>query len=331
MPSLASLRRFGSQKVRTARQRIRSATGPQITGVITVAVLLTLWVGIGRYVSPTTADERTAVVTVVAQIAGGVILAIGVFWTARNVQTNREGQITERFTRAIDQLGAADNDGRPQIETRLGAIYGLERIARDSARDRGPIIEILTAYVREHSPWPPVNPEHLHVTYVGAPSRREPPLKADVQAILTVIGRLPSQDMPEPRLGIDLSATDLRGYDLSKAHLSNADFQKSQLGYIRLVEAQVEGGGFVRTDLRGAFLNKANLQRSMFYHADLRAANLSEANLQGAMLYKVQWDDAVLDGADLTGVVIDNPAAIRNAESRVDLSVDSDINKLLSD
>jgi hypothetical protein len=62
---------------------------------------------------------------------------------------NRHGQITERFTRAIDQLG------NESLDVRLGVIYALERIAKDSRHDHPQVVEILTAYIREHAPWPP--------------------------------------------------------------------------------------------------------------------------------------------------------------------------------
>ncbi|WP_062294251.1 hypothetical protein [Nostoc piscinale] len=35
---------------------------------------------------------------------------------------------------------------------RLGAIYTLERIAKDSAKDHWTIMEVLTAFVRENAP-----------------------------------------------------------------------------------------------------------------------------------------------------------------------------------
>jgi hypothetical protein len=38
---------------------------------------------------------------------------------------------------------------------RLGGIYALERIVNDSPDDRAIIIEVLTAFVRTHAPWPP--------------------------------------------------------------------------------------------------------------------------------------------------------------------------------
>lgn len=59
------------------------------------------------------------------------------------VEADRERRITDNFTRAVEQLGSE------RLETRLGAIYALERIARESERDHWPIMETLTAYVRE--------------------------------------------------------------------------------------------------------------------------------------------------------------------------------------
>jgi hypothetical protein len=43
------------------------------------------------------------------------------------LQVNREGQITDRFTRAIDQLGKTDEEGNRLFEVRIGGIYALAR------------------------------------------------------------------------------------------------------------------------------------------------------------------------------------------------------------
>jgi hypothetical protein len=68
------------------------------------------------------------------QAVGALVLfisaGIGVYWTARQVDISREGQITERFTRAVDQLGS-DN-----LDVRLGGIHALGRIAKDSPPDQ---------------------------------------------------------------------------------------------------------------------------------------------------------------------------------------------------
>ena len=81
----------------------------------------------------------------VAQVIGGVAFLAGLYFTAETLRVAQDGQITERFTKAIAQLASKD------LEVRLGGIYALERIARDSERDHGPIMEVLTAYVREHA------------------------------------------------------------------------------------------------------------------------------------------------------------------------------------
>ena len=60
----------------------------------------------------------------------GLLLVAGAVATWRQIQVSREGQITERFTRAIDQLGSA------HPEVRLGGIYALERTAKDSPANR---------------------------------------------------------------------------------------------------------------------------------------------------------------------------------------------------
>jgi hypothetical protein len=82
-------------------------------------------------------DLRTAGL----QMLGAIALGIGAVFTGITLIYNREHQITERFSRAVEQLA---ND---YYDVRLGAIYALERIARDSRRDEEPIRNILRSYV----------------------------------------------------------------------------------------------------------------------------------------------------------------------------------------
>lgn len=99
---------------------------------------------------------------------------------------DRDRRITESFAKAVEQLG----DDR--LEARLGGIYTLERIARESKRDYLPIMETLTAYVRERAPWSTAADEATSESTlktedkIGA-SRVRP--ATDIQAVLTVLGR----------------------------------------------------------------------------------------------------------------------------------------------
>ena len=62
------------------------------------------------------------------------------------VEADRERRITDNFTRAVELLGS------DKLESRLGAIYTLERIAWESRAYHWPIMETLMAYVRERAP-----------------------------------------------------------------------------------------------------------------------------------------------------------------------------------
>jgi len=81
-----------------------------------------------------------------AQILAGAFVLAGLYLGWRRVVVAQEGQFTERFTRAVDQVGSE------KLEIRLGGIYALERLAKDSAdKDHWTIMEVLTAFVREQS------------------------------------------------------------------------------------------------------------------------------------------------------------------------------------
>jgi hypothetical protein len=128
--------------------------------------------------------------TLVQVLAGGLV-ATGLVFTAHTLDLNRSGQVTERFTRAVDQLGQREPG---KLDVRLGGIYALERIARDSATDLPTVVEVLCAHVREYSPWPPRLPGQGHADLTSDQLRELPALQVrapDLQAVLTVLGRLP--------------------------------------------------------------------------------------------------------------------------------------------
>ena len=121
--------------------------------------------------------------------------------------------MTDRYTKAIEQLGSDKSD------VRIGGIYALERIARDSARDHPVVMEVLTAFIREHSreEWP-----------MPAPDGQKPKLtRPDVQAALTVVVRRDAKrDIIERDIyltGARLRAANFYGARLRHAHLYRAD------------------------------------------------------------------------------------------------------------
>jgi hypothetical protein len=182
-------------------------------GVLFVIVVALLFLFLNWYIAPTKPSGRKDLVLALAQILGGTALLSGLYFTWRSLQVNREGQITERFTRAIDQLGATDNEGDKLFEIRIGGIYALERISRESEEDYWPIMEILTAYVRQHAHWTKYEAEKNaeEASRAGFQITEEPAPTSDIQAIVTVLWRRTrsqAQGEPEP---LKLFQTNLRG------------------------------------------------------------------------------------------------------------------------
>jgi hypothetical protein len=74
-------------------------------------------------------QHRQQSVNSIGILFGVVFTAASLIATALTLRSGQEGQITDRYTKAVEQLGS------PSPEVRLGAIYALERLADDSDRD----------------------------------------------------------------------------------------------------------------------------------------------------------------------------------------------------
>jgi hypothetical protein len=286
-----------------------------------------------------------SVVQALAVVLTGTVGLIGLLFTWRNLRQTREstqrtlelteqGQITERFTRAIDQLGATDDDGNPRLEVRLGGIYALERIDKESPERayHSTVMEVLTAYVRENAPWPPKSsnksperefikpPEGDSVSNSspnvaaeqdeGAEQEVEPTSgtpRTDIQAVLDVLKRREEDRVPKkPRVRLDLRGTDLQGADLRKAYLYDANLgegnlQKATLLGANLFDADVEGANLLLATLLGANFQRASLQGARLGEGNLQKATLAEANLRFANLKGADLQGANLRYADLQG------------------------------
>ena len=149
-------------------------------------------------------------------------------------ELTEQGQVTDRYTKAIEDHGRAEPRHEQLAPRRLtcpiGGVYALERIARDSPKDHPTVMEVSGGYcIREHSPeqWPKLSKEH------GAelPERTTRP---DIQAALTVIGRRDTthdQQLTINRAGANLTRATLAG------NLTHAIFAGADLTHADLVQA----------------------------------------------------------------------------------------------
>jgi uncharacterized protein YjbI with pentapeptide repeats len=202
--------------------------------------------------------------------------------------------ITDRFSRAIEQLGSE------QMETRLGAIYALEKIAKDSPPDHWTIMEIFAAFIRENAP---IIEEEIDDEDEDEFSEELLRIPTDIQAALTVIGRRNAQfDAQNQRL--DLRYTNISGADLTDANLSKADLSGAILSDVMLYTANLKEADLSGSDLEGAILFEANLQSCIFYEANLQKSVLRKANLSNAILYQANLQGAIIYDANLTEAIL---------------------------
>ena len=203
------------------------------------------------------------------QFWGGVVLFL-------NFLQGENRLITDRFSQSSQLLN------NQEITSRIGGIYALEQIAKDSPNNFNlPILEMLASFVRTKAP--------LERQYINL----APPVNADVQAALTVIGRLDYKRQTR----LNLKYCNLIEADLRNANLIGIDFYDSILARANLFRANLFRADLWKTSLWRANLEEANLKEAILEEANLEGANLRRA--KGLTIEQVKsaqnWEKAIYD------------------------------------
>jgi Pentapeptide repeats (8 copies) len=286
-------------------QHIPSELGPPIAPLIGVFILVAYLLSL---VWPWYKSNVSSV-TPIATFIGAAVIAWAALQQAGTARLRHEEQtkadwrrrITESFSKAAEQLG------HDKLEVRLGGIYTMERISKESPDDYWPVMETLTAFVRERARWkeqndsatsPEVRPDE---TPDQVPDFHKIP--TDIAAVLSVICRreeVNREREKKMRWLFDLRSTDLRCADLSKAPLEGAC----------LMEAHLERGMFFYTHLEKANLGGAHLEGAILYNANCEAANFPGAHLEEAVLLGTHFDKAYFVRAHLEGAFLEGARLI---------------------
>jgi pentapeptide repeat protein len=203
---------------------------------------------------------------------GGV--GIGAAITLGQVRANREGHTIDLFTKAIEQLASE------HVSVRHGGIYALELLSDLDSRYRGHAHALLTAFIRQHAPWPSVRPEP---ELAAERARLQGGLRDDIGTVLGVLNRqtMIEGDASSVLEHIDLRDGELRGLNIPRLYLAHSNLAGAKLG----------GAQFVNADLSGTILRGTDLTGANLHGADLRGADLTDAKLDGATLTGVTDDD----------------------------------------
>jgi len=171
-----------------------------------------------------TNDVRVALL----QALGGTFLAAGLYFTARTFELSRQGQLSERFSDGIDQLGNHES-----VTARIGGVYVLERLAQLSPELARSVVPILDGFVHEHAPWPPKEEQPTRVP-------------GDVEAAVKVLTRVAPL--------IKLPGFGPRSPDLSNLDLRQGNFDTVNFGGAVLRDTNFDGASLVLAKFRDAKL-----------------------------------------------------------------------------
>ncbi|MER5504017.1 pentapeptide repeat-containing protein [Streptomyces sp. NPDC002766] len=272
---------------------------------------------------------RTALIQIIAAIGASVALV----YTARNYQLSRRGQVTDRFTKALERLGS------DELYVRIGGVIALEQIVQDSPEQAVHLNQVLGAFVRRRAP--KARPASLSRARAIQSARRTPRFPKsevsfrlpstpgeDVQAALSVLTR------PDIRRrlgmegaldlsGLHLDGVDLHGADLGGFNLMNCSLVGANLQRCRLVETRFDGADLSEVDISWAncmyasfeksIMRKAVASRTDFTRAFMEGADLSESytyasifdksRIEGGRFESARLDENYLSDANLRGAV----------------------------
>lgn len=261
----------------------------------------------------------------ITQLLGGAAVLLGAaaayYGTLQTLQVNKDqAQRSEQSARDLlisNQVSKGFEElGSDKVVVRLGGIYALEGVMNASEQYYKPVLEALSAFVRDDTRYKKGN--------LG-------PLATDIQAALTVIGRrkeiLTGFTHAEP----DLTDANIAKADLNHANLQGANLSGTDLNHSNLVGADLTVADLDNANLSGAFLgnnfkrhvtskitfvlesNPANLTSAYLLNADLRGADLRSANMRSTVLTGANLTGADLSYANLTGAYL-NRADLTDAD-----------------
>jgi len=236
----------------------------------------------------------------VAQTIGGLLVLGGLFFTWGQLSATRESIsisqqvfLTDRYSKAIDQLGS----NNPQI--RLGGIFSLEKLASGSKEYISVVNKVLATYIRQKSKDTSTYAFEEIQAAVGIISFRETNrdyLIDDDHGVNISNSLLKATNFDNARLAHAkmvnsiFTESTFTNADLSNVSGMEADFSKTNLTNSNLSQSNFYGGSFEQSIMKGSVIKNSNFQlvnlsEANLINCDLNGSDLSDANLYGTILY----------------------------------------------
>src|SRR5262245_54791635 len=134
---------------RSPAARIAGWTLAVIVGLAAAAAYgVALWKA-PDWMHATASQARYNARVLVISVGGAIVVGTGLLYTARNYRLSRRGQVTDRFTIALERLGSSE------LYVRIGGIHALEHVMRASPGHHNDGIEVRPQCIRGRGPTSP--------------------------------------------------------------------------------------------------------------------------------------------------------------------------------
>lgn len=240
-----------------------------------------------------------------------------------DVKISQSNSLNSIYTSAVAQLGENIDTDTPNYSVRIGAIYALERLARDNEEYHQEVMNVLCSYVRinsrnrrgsvaeninERSLGNIENMNHMVISYV------------DVQEALSVLGR---RDISLDKNELDLSGCRLYMIQLGEAgwdgvNFSNVQFYNMTIRNCSFEKSKFLGSTFNNCGFYESFFEEAKMAGAQFNNCIISKTSFEKSNLeqvkiqgQGSVLYEVNFENSILNNlnvidAELTSCKFNN-------------------------
>jgi len=236
------------------------------------------WSGEGKSKSPPHESLRNLGLMLAGFVGVGLATWRSIV-AGKQAKTAEQGLITDRFTKAIEQLG------NENVSVRIGGLYALKRIAVDSPeQDLDAVLDVISNFVRH----PPYEDEQKKCKKLFDSDKMDfidNHRQIDCPDVIVAIGVLQSRSDKQKQIET------FEGYRLT--------LERARLSFMNLVGVDLSGFIMESAQLIGADLNGSILNNVYFFEADLECVNLNWAKLDNAI-----FDFANLCGADLSYTVV---------------------------
>lgn len=261
------------------------------------------------------AEHLRNIIFLVGGITAGTIAAWRAWVADKQTKINDLGQITERFTRAVEQLGD-DN-----AYMRMGAIQALRLIGNDNESHVLAVLHLLASFVREKSPAKkigdvgysiphqeriiPRNEEdeitplvtEIFDSIPGA--RRVDHASGDIQESIVAIGKIVRKHerfLMEAGIYADLSQSDMACLRrIMECNFSCCLFVRSDIRCALFSHCDFKMAFFTFAELYGVVFSNCDCSTASFDHAHLNYAAFPDTDIEMA-----SFESAFCNGTDFS-------------------------------